>query len=692
MLFNFTVKEFIIGNGTPTLQFYKRGFNLGGSSQPTWQDVILHGTTALTLVNAKADSLEYLKLFGGTEQRNLPSGYTQVEYLESSGTQYIDTGINDITNSEFEVVAQQTSITCAFPTIMGALDLDSKYKVICGLSTSNNTFYSQCGGPNGFIVSSVPNDTQKHTFKVTTTTNQQTLQIDDTAVVIGNYAITSTTAYPLTICARNKDTVSNFTNQKVFSVRIKKSGTLVCNLIPARRNSDNVLGMYDTVTGNFLTNAGTGTFTAGADVTPSPDTPMDIICNNGVVKAFKTLNISTYDTSASDAGIDIAFDDATDRRRWNTLNDNGTGTKHYENGFVSIYMDSNGYTYYAKALVNGVVYDGSVYNTGEQIYTWNYTIAKNIDIYCPTINVDGTTETVEITGKNLFDKGQTYIPAFVNANTGVLTEASSGQRSFVISCLPNTTYTLSGMTAASAWGAFTSSTMGTTATSFTAGNGTITTGANDKYLIGMAYLLNSGAYDYRNTLQIELGSTATTYEPYYNGGTATAERLLKVGTYQDEQSVIDGEVTRKVGIKVLDGTENWQYASTQKALYLLSNINATRDYTNAEVLCNQFKALKYNPGSSPSSGDCVFPTDNGTYGSIAIRYTEVITSVQTGKAWLASQYNAGTPVIIVYPLAEPTTETVTAQPMNIQEGSNTVSIVQASMDGLELKVKYKATL
>ena len=60
------------------------------------------------------------------------------------------------------------------------------------------------------------------------------------------------------------------------------------------------------------------------------------------------------------------------------------------------------------------------------------------------------------------------------------------------------------------------------------------------------------------------------------------------------------------------------------------------------------------------------------------------------KAWLASEYANGTPVILVYPLATPTTETVTAQPMNIQAGTNIVQITQASMDDLELEVKYKA--
>jgi hypothetical protein len=35
------------------------------------------------------------------------------------------------------------------------------------------------------------------------------------------------------------------------------------NFIPARRNSDGVLGMYDTVTNTFFTNSGTGEFIAG---------------------------------------------------------------------------------------------------------------------------------------------------------------------------------------------------------------------------------------------------------------------------------------------------------------------------------------------------------------------------------------------------------------------------------------------
>jgi len=47
------------------------------------------------------------------------------------------------------------------------------------------------------------------------------------------------------------------------ATKIYQARDLVGDFIPARRNSDGVLGMYDTVTQTFLTNGGTGDFIAG---------------------------------------------------------------------------------------------------------------------------------------------------------------------------------------------------------------------------------------------------------------------------------------------------------------------------------------------------------------------------------------------------------------------------------------------
>ena len=81
----------------------------------------------------------------------------------------------------------------------------------------------------------------------------------------------------------------------------------------------------------------------------------------------------------------------------------------------------------------------------------------------------------------------------------------------------------------------------------------------------------------------------------------------------------------------------------------------------------------------PTSGDAIIGLG---YGSPSAA------NLATFKAWLATQYANGTPVIIIYPLKADTTETVTAQPMQTTTGDNTAEITQASMAGLEISTKY----
>lgn len=83
---------------------------------------------------------------------------------------------------------------------------------------------------------------------------------------------------------------------KLYAFTIADNDTLVRNFIPAKRNSDNAIGMYDTVTGTFYTNSGTGDFVAGAAI------------------ANKTINLYTPQqlTAAADTfAADIAAQTAT---------------------------------------------------------------------------------------------------------------------------------------------------------------------------------------------------------------------------------------------------------------------------------------------------------------------------------------------------------------------------------------------
>jgi len=136
------------------------------------------------------------------------------------------------------------------------------------------------------------------------------------------------------------------------------------------------------------------------------------------------------------------------------------------------------------------------------------------------------------------------------------------------------------------------------------------------------------------------------------GHKATAQMLLSVGDYKDEQNITTGAITRRVGVKVLDGTEDWR-----KNVSLADTRNAFSTNLNF-VPQSKVSYCTHLPNVTSTNLDGVYL---GVGMNFILGSSSNITTAEQFKAWLAEQYANGTPVIVVYPLAEPTTETVTAQ-------------------------------
>ena len=145
---------------------------------------------------------------------------------------------------------------------------------------------------NSNSVPDVAIDTNKHTFYINHA--NQTISIDgvvaETRVISGN--ITTPTTPILFGVHATSATLLYLTPVRIYEFKKWRNGELVQHLIPCRRLSDNELGMYDLVTGDFLTNAGDGDFVAGADIiNPAPDNRMPIWSNNGELKFGKKLTL-----------------------------------------------------------------------------------------------------------------------------------------------------------------------------------------------------------------------------------------------------------------------------------------------------------------------------------------------------------------------------------------------------------------
>lgn len=174
--------------------------------------------------------------------------YEFLEYIESSGEQYIDTGICPIAGNtsaevDFQITQNRTGEQWAFGQWTG---------FVSGVSNGNGW---RCGVSNGAF------DTAKgFTYSGTNFTSR---------VTATSTASTITASYPMFLfCQQEVGTPAYLGNSyiRIYGCKIWESGILVRDFVPARHKTIGTLGMYDLVTKTLYTNAGTGTFIAGSVV------------------------------------------------------------------------------------------------------------------------------------------------------------------------------------------------------------------------------------------------------------------------------------------------------------------------------------------------------------------------------------------------------------------------------------------
>ena len=88
-------------------------------------------------------------------------------------------------------------------------------------------------------------------------------------------------------------------------------------------------------------------------------------------------------------------------------------------------------------------------------------------------------------------------------------------------------------------------------------------------------IYKSGSLPETFNAQLEIGNTATAYEPYYDGGTAGVANLFKIDNYVDTQEILTGLINHQLGIYVLDGKQKRLFvlkSGTQKGWICLMKI------------------------------------------------------------------------------------------------------------------------
>ena len=193
---------------------------------------------------------------------SLPGGYKKLEYIQSSGTQYIDTGFKPNQNTKIELdVLSAEGTSSNIPYIFGTQD------------SSNNYFVATwvLGYGSGMVTTGINlYDGKFHVVKV-----ENGALYKDGSIIAQRTVSSFSIGVPIFLFAVNSSRQSmGYGACKLRSCKIYNNGTLVRDFIPCK-NASGVIGLWDDVNSVFYQNAGSGTFTAGPEIKGANKTLID---------------------------------------------------------------------------------------------------------------------------------------------------------------------------------------------------------------------------------------------------------------------------------------------------------------------------------------------------------------------------------------------------------------------------------
>ena len=222
----------------------------------------------------------------------LPSGYTPVEYIQSSGTQRINTGFIGNQNTRLVIDCQAATLASSGNALFGSrgTNITNAFAVFI---TSTQGFFC-FGSKYGFF------DHANTYERMTVEANKNTFTMRGSTTTTGTLnAATFSTPSALFIGSAYDGgnggpySGSNAWFGKIYSCQIYDNDTLVRDFVPCT-DSSGAAGLYDLVNDVFYANAGTGVFSVGAE--------SENIAVGDFIEEVKSLNSNAYPDGAIQDG------------------------------------------------------------------------------------------------------------------------------------------------------------------------------------------------------------------------------------------------------------------------------------------------------------------------------------------------------------------------------------------------------
>lgn len=186
---------------------------------------------------------------------SLPSGYTKLDYIESSGTQYIDTGVSSFPTQRTRVI----------------LDVDwlSGLGYYFGCSQSGLRWFVEALQPtkiySGYLDEGKSADIATVIGRYTVDKNGVSTNVNGVKIRHASAGSSASISICLLACGGSSGVSGIADAARIYSCKIYSGSALIRQFVPCK-NSSGEVGLYDEVNDVFYGNAGTGVFIAGPEI------------------------------------------------------------------------------------------------------------------------------------------------------------------------------------------------------------------------------------------------------------------------------------------------------------------------------------------------------------------------------------------------------------------------------------------
>lgn len=236
-------------------------YDATGVSDGAWTKT---GKVKTATVNTKAgSSVGRTVVYGNSSvgTPRLPSGYTELEYIESDGSVRVDTGVIPTNNTSFELdlepLQEQQGASVHYLSMSA-----TKYFAL-RLRADFSGFAYRWGSSALTNVAHEGSVFSRHVFKLT----KNVAQVDNAAkTTFSNVSFTQPKTLPLFCIASNSGTFAEYSKARCYSLKIWEGDTATRDFVPCKRDSDGEIGLFDLINSAFYAGEGSGSLKSGPEV------------------------------------------------------------------------------------------------------------------------------------------------------------------------------------------------------------------------------------------------------------------------------------------------------------------------------------------------------------------------------------------------------------------------------------------